>query len=725
MKKTHDLLRRLMAVVLALLMLFAASGCKKETDEPDVPPSTEGKQTSASTTPMQESDSPSSGDPAPVTMPDEIEPGDEIATISSGDPDPVTMPAETQPAETSSTDPDQEPDNDVTFTATFSAVGGGNIEMTADIEIDPESEAELEVTVTGYAFSEDIEDLNDDLEALAEAFHVYGLPDGIEVAAIEFVDVDTIRLKLSGTPTVETGDGSEYTLTLTIAASQFGETSEDDVIAEGEVIFAVVAANDDNIDDNINDETHDAAMIGGTINMIIGEEAYYSFAVTLENGLEFKNDIDPEAFVFQNLPAGITHEVEFVSTTEVSISLLGTPETESEGEPIVLTISKDQFAEEPDEDVLVYGSIVISVTSEIPDTPSELPTFIIYKFPIKVQQVVAEKPAKPPVVLYAVCAVALAAVAFASYLVGMRAGYRRKKPQTAAVAPTEPTRVEPIAPSKATSKVADISPSQYAKINDSVTRLSESAVVSVAKLHNIGRRQSQQDSMGVAGIDNGMGVLAVVADGMGGLSGGDKISQAVVMSMLKQISSVGGQMDGVLGAMVKTANSEANRLIDEQKRIDKTYSGGTTLVAALVRGGAFHWISVGDSRVYLYRSGSIVQLNQEHTYEIDLMQKVLNGEMSAAEAANDPQRRGLTSYIGMGRLKHVDASLRRIKLMPGDRIMLMTDGVFNNLPETAMADTLRRNPDVQQAAKVLEEQVLALQDPAQDNFTAIVLGFQG
>lgn len=722
MKKTHGLLRRLIAVVLALLMLFAASGCKKETDEPDTPPSTEGKQTSAVTTPAQESDSPASGDPKPVTMPGETGFGNESAPPSSGDPAPMTVPSEIKPDETSNTDTEQTPDNDVTFTATFSAVGGGNIEMTAGIEIDPESEAELEVTVTGYAFSEDIEDLNDDLEALAEAFHVYGLPEGIEVAAIEFVDTDTLRLKLSGIPTVEEGDDSDYTLTLTIAASQFGDTSDEDIIAEGDVIFAVVAANDD----NTQDEPHDAVMSSGTINMVIGEETDYSFAVTLDNGLEFKTDIDPEAFILENLPEGITYDVLLVSTTEVLISLLGTPETESEGEPIVLTISKDQFVEEPDEDVLVYGSIVISVTSEISDIPSELPTFIIYKFPIKVKQVVvAEEPAKPPVVLYAVCAVALAAVAFASYLVGMRAGYKRKKPQTAAVAPTEPTRIDPIPNSKAMSKVENISPSQYAKINDSVTRLSESSVVSVAKLHNIGRRQSQQDSMGVAGLDNGLGVLAVVADGMGGLSGGDKISQAVVMSMLKQISSIGaGQMDGVLGAMVKSANSEANRLIDEQKRVDKAYSGGTTLVAALVRGGAFHWISVGDSRVYLYRSGSIVQLNQEHTYEIDLMQKVLNGEMSAAEAAKDPQRRGLTSYIGMGRLKHVDASLRRIKLMPGDRIMLMTDGVFNRLPETTIADIVCRNPDVQKAAKVLEDAVIALKDPAQDNFTAIILGIQ-
>ncbi len=76
----------------------------------------------------------------------------------------------------------------------------------------------------------------------------------------------------------------------------------------------------------------------------------------------------------------------------------------------------------------------------------------------------------------------------------------------------------------------------------------------------------------------------------------------------------------------------------------------------------------------------------------------------------------------MGRLKYVDSSRRKICLMRGDRIILMTDGVFNNLSEKAMADIIMRNPDVNNAAAELEKKVLLLNDPAQDNFSAVILG---
>ena len=258
--------------------------------------------------------------------------------------------------------------------------------------------------------------------------------------------------------------------------------------------------------------------------------------------------------------------------------------------------------------------------------------------------------------------------------------------------------------------------------SESVDIKKGSGMVQIGRLHNIGRRSVQQDSLGSMALDGGSGAFAVVADGMGGLSGGDQVSQSIVMSMLQRAGSLGpGQLNGELNAMVRSANEEINQKLGA----NGIYRSGSTVVAVLLRGNVFHWISVGDSRIYLYRGGSLLQLNQEHTYAVELMQRVMNGEITAAEAAGDPQRHGLTSFIGMGKLKYVDASMRPIILQSGDRILLMTDGVFNNLPETAMADTLRRNPDVRQAAKVLEEQVLALQDAAQDNFTAIILGFQG
>ncbi len=240
------------------------------------------------------------------------------------------------------------------------------------------------------------------------------------------------------------------------------------------------------------------------------------------------------------------------------------------------------------------------------------------------------------------------------------------------------------------------------------------------KAHNIGARPAQQDSLGQVELAQGRGVLAVVADGMGGLSGGEQVSQAIVRDMLSCAASLRpGQMDGVLQEIVKRVNDDVNRMLGPEG----LYKSGSTLVTVLVQDDAFHWLSVGDSRIYLYRDGRMVQLNQEHTLLQEWMPDILNGKLRYEDAVKDPDGVKLTSFIGMGQLKHVDASVRRIRLKEGDRLLLMSDGVFNTLSEPTMEQILAACPDVQQAASQFEKAVLSAKMPGQDNFTTIILGF--
>lgn len=240
------------------------------------------------------------------------------------------------------------------------------------------------------------------------------------------------------------------------------------------------------------------------------------------------------------------------------------------------------------------------------------------------------------------------------------------------------------------------------------------------KTHNIGARPAQQDSLGQVELVQGRGVLAVVADGMGGLSGGEQVSQAIVRSMLGYAARLRpGQTDGVLQEMVRRVNDDVNRMLGP----DGLYRSGSTLVAVLVQDNAFHWLSVGDSRIYLYRNGRMIQLNQEHTLLQEWMPDILNGKLRYEDAVKNPDGVKLTSFVGMGQLKHVDATLRPIRLNRGDRVLLMSDGVFNTLPEPAMERILAGCSDVQQAADQFEKAILNAKMPGQDNFTAIILGF--
>lgn len=241
--------------------------------------------------------------------------------------------------------------------------------------------------------------------------------------------------------------------------------------------------------------------------------------------------------------------------------------------------------------------------------------------------------------------------------------------------------------------------------------------IQIAGLHNIGARPYQEDSMGAEELNDG--ILAVVADGMGGLSGGDRVSQKIVYTMLEYGKKLPpDQIDGVLETMVNGVNQEVNQMLGP----DGLYKSGSTLLAVLIRNHQFQWITVGDSRIYYYHQGRLSQLNQEHNVGQDMLIKATRGELSFEDARNAPKKGRVTSFIGMGTLKYVDKSCRSIKLEAGDRLLLMTDGVFNALPDQTILSVLANYPDVQMEATKLEQFVLQAGHPKQDNFTAIILG---
>lgn len=242
----------------------------------------------------------------------------------------------------------------------------------------------------------------------------------------------------------------------------------------------------------------------------------------------------------------------------------------------------------------------------------------------------------------------------------------------------------------------------------------------IGKVHGIGGRDYQQDSLGHTRILNGSGVLAIVADGMGGLSNGEQVSQQIVMDGLGYGAAMTGLSEGnpLLG-MVGQINTGVNRMLGPEG----IYKCGSTLIAVLVAQDQFHWISVGDSRIYLYREGYVNQLNTDHDLFQQWMPEILAGTRSYVEAARNPDGRKLTSFIGMGELKYVDYSRQPIDLRQGDRLVLVTDGVYGTVPPEQLADILKANPEVSDAAKVLERRIRDARMPHQDNYTALILGF--
>lgn len=245
----------------------------------------------------------------------------------------------------------------------------------------------------------------------------------------------------------------------------------------------------------------------------------------------------------------------------------------------------------------------------------------------------------------------------------------------------------------------------------------------VGNLHHIGQRKEQQDSFCLSDIGDEeatqqKGLLAVVADGMGGLEGGAAISQRVTDTFLARYRKLNvPDADKFLCDSVMASEKAVEELMAASG-----VNGGSTVVAVLLRGGALHFISVGDSRIYLLRRGELLQLNREHTYGALLRERAALGEIDPEEPYINPRRDALTAYIGMGSLKRIDRSEQPIPLQPGDKVLLCSDGVFNALGGDALRDTLAG--DAVQAAARLEEAVLAQRLSNQDNFTGVVLEWE-
>jgi serine/threonine protein phosphatase PrpC len=248
--------------------------------------------------------------------------------------------------------------------------------------------------------------------------------------------------------------------------------------------------------------------------------------------------------------------------------------------------------------------------------------------------------------------------------------------------------------------------------------------VLIGNAHHIGARDSQQDSFCISDVFNAelrrsKGVLGVVADGMGGMADGAEVSALVARTMLHYFNenafSAHTELD--LLNMLFAANDNVNRFMSGRSR------GGSTVVAVILRGDVLSWVAVGDSRIYLIRNGAIMQINREHTHGVDLDEKAATGEMTWEEALGNPKRAALTSYLGIGKLEKVDRNIRPMQLLPGDRILLMSDGVFGVLSDGEILSAMAYPP--QESAAKLQEMTLAKQNPHQDNLTALIFQYNG
>ena len=253
--------------------------------------------------------------------------------------------------------------------------------------------------------------------------------------------------------------------------------------------------------------------------------------------------------------------------------------------------------------------------------------------------------------------------------------------------------------------------------------VSVSVKTSCDSVHEQGAREDQQDSFAVSDLGNRelvqkKGILLTVADGMGGLNNGGRISSLAVTVCQNLFNTMPEYLPSaeMLLEMAAQVNREVNHFLAGKER------GGSTLVAAIIRENMLHFLTIGDSRIYLYREGALLQLNREHVYKEELALLAVNGRMPAGRIGLDPQAKSLTSYLGNGHIVHLDRNTEGIRLIDKDKIILASDGVFGTLIPEQLETALKLSSE--EATAKIREMVEEAKKPYQDNYTAVVLEYR-
>ena len=246
--------------------------------------------------------------------------------------------------------------------------------------------------------------------------------------------------------------------------------------------------------------------------------------------------------------------------------------------------------------------------------------------------------------------------------------------------------------------------------------------VAVGKVHGQGARDYQQDSFGISDPSRlqSHGILAVVADGMGGLQHGDKISAAVVETILDGFlySQGQGTPEQALLTLTQWAVQKVNGILGP----GQYRSSGSTLAMGLIKDNVFSFVNIGDSRICLCRNGCLIQLTREHDFKQTLALQAVNGEIPLQDVYTDKRKDGLVSFLGMGPLEQLDLPAGPLALRPGDQLLLMSDGVYNALSDQELLKALGAGSNAPQA---LEAAILQKGYQNQDNYTAVILACEG
>jgi serine/threonine protein phosphatase PrpC len=257
--------------------------------------------------------------------------------------------------------------------------------------------------------------------------------------------------------------------------------------------------------------------------------------------------------------------------------------------------------------------------------------------------------------------------------------------------------------------------------------------LSVSALTDAGRvRPNNEDAFVVADLTGGMlldhqpvrrfevgerGVLLAVSDGMGGEQAGEVASALVVETLSRAMADA--PLDAPRDALMEAAVQKAHRAVWEAAHDDNRRAGmGATLTAVYVRGRHAFIAEVGDSRAYLVRAGTIMQLTHDQSLVQVLVDK---GALRPEDAGRAPFKNVILQ--AMGHDASVKVALAKLDLRNRDCIVLCSDGLTQAVSDEEIRSVILESRRLDAACKALVD--LANERGGTDNITVIAAGIGG
>lgn len=237
-------------------------------------------------------------------------------------------------------------------------------------------------------------------------------------------------------------------------------------------------------------------------------------------------------------------------------------------------------------------------------------------------------------------------------------------------------------------------------------------------LSDVGKRRKENQDSWLSYTNTGEAEFAlVVCDGMGGEKAGRTASVLAAESFIEHIRACLSHTErSSPDEIIRDAASYANiRLYDHAFQRPECKGMGTTLVAGLILGSMTAVINIGDSRAYLFeQSGGLSRVTNDHSFVAEL---VARGKLTKEQARKHPRRNEITRALGVD--PEVKSDVFLLNPAPGDRILLCTDGLSNQLTDAEIEQFLLDNDEPEAACRALVAAVLERGAP--DNVTCAVL----